>query len=159
MENTKTMQNKKTVDNTKTVDVLNRLVTINNDRIEGYKTASEETEEEVFKTLFSQFISNSQTAKQYLVSEVRKLGGKETEGTKTTGKFFRAWMEVKSAFTGNDREAILDSCENGEDKALDTYNDVIKNDVEHLNAHQRNMITVQKQKLKSDRDHIVSMKN
>jgi hypothetical protein len=29
----------------KTVEVLNTLITINNDRIEGYETASEETEE------------------------------------------------------------------------------------------------------------------
>lgn len=29
----------------KTIDVLNELITINNDRIEGYQTASNETDE------------------------------------------------------------------------------------------------------------------
>jgi len=37
----------------KTIDVVNDLIIINNDRIEGYKTASEETEEQDLKELFS----------------------------------------------------------------------------------------------------------
>lgn len=158
MENMKTMQNEKTVDNTETIEVLNRLVTINNDRIEGYETASEEAQETEFKTLFSRFISNSQNAKRDLVSEVKKLGGEEAEGTKTTGKFFRAWMDVKSALTGNDREVILGSCEQGENHALDAYNDTIKDDAGHLSTQQLNMIKEQRKLLKSDRDDVVSMK-
>ncbi len=48
----------------KAIEVLNSLITINNDRIEGYETASKETEEHDLKTLFAQFISTSRKCKQ-----------------------------------------------------------------------------------------------
>lgn len=105
----------------KTIDVLNSLITINNDRIEGYETASEGTEEHDLKTLFARFISTSQKCKRELIMEVRTLGGEVAEGTKTSGKIYRIWMDVKAALTGKDRKAILDSCEYGEDEAQDTY--------------------------------------
>ncbi len=101
----------------KQIEVLNSLITINHDRIEGYGTASKETEEHDLKTLFSDFASTSEKSNKALVSEVTKLGGKPAEGTLASGKFFRVWMDVKAALTGKDRKAILNSCEYGEDIA------------------------------------------
>ena len=43
------------MENEKTIAVLNTLITINNDRIEGYETASKETEEQDLKALFAHF--------------------------------------------------------------------------------------------------------
>lgn len=143
----------------KTVEVLNSLIIINNDRIEGYETASKETEELDLKTLFAQFIIASQKCKQELVMEVNKLGGKAAEGTMTSGKFFRMWMDVKAALTGKDRKAILSSCESGEDKALDTYDDALENDLEHLSAEQQTMIIAQKTLLKADHDHVKALRD
>lgn len=139
-----------------TIDLLNSLITINNDRIEGYETASEETDEHELKTLFSRFVSTSQKCKRELVKEVTTLGGEVAEGTKTSGKFFRAWMDVKAALTGKDRKAILNSCENGEDEAQDTYDNALEN---HLNADHQTLITAQKQLLQADRDHIKVLRN
>jgi uncharacterized protein (TIGR02284 family) len=143
----------------KTIDVLNSLITINNDRIEGYETASKETEEHDLKTLFAQFISTSQKCKQELVREVHTWGGEEAEGTKASGKFFRAWMDVKAALTGKDRKAILNSCEFGEDEALNTYDKVLKNDLEHLSEEQQTMIINQKSLLKADHDHVKALRD
>lgn len=139
--------------------MLNSLITINNDRIEGYETASEATEEQDLKTLFARFISNSQKCKQELVREVNILGGDEAEGTKTSGKFFRMWMDVKVALTGKDRKAILNSCETGEDEALETYNEVLEDDLEHLSAGQQTMVYAQKSLLKGDHDHVKSLRD
>lgn len=136
--------------NEKAIEVLNSLITINNDRIEGYKTASEATEENDLKKLFSQFISTSQKCKQELSVEVKALGGDTTEGTKASGKFFRVWMDVKAALTGKDRKAILESCEYGEDKAKEAYADVIENKLEHLTVKQKDMIIYQKSLFKND---------
>lgn len=147
------------MENKKTIEALNSLVTINNDRIEGYETATKQTKDAELKSLFSQFISNSQEAKRDLVIEVRSLGGEEAEGTKTSGKFFRAWMDVKAALTGNDRETILDSCEFGENEALNTYENTIENDLKNFSNHQREMVIEQMRMFKSDRDHVVALKN
>lgn len=143
----------------KAIDVLNSLITINNDRIEGYETASKETEEHDLKTLFAQFISTSKECKQELVREVNKLGGEEAEGTKVSGKFFRAWMDLKAALTGNDRKAILNSCEYGEEEALKTYEKALENDSEHLSADQQTMIIAQKSLLQADHHHVKALRN
>ena len=146
------------IDKDKTIEVLNSLITINNDRIEGYETALNETNDKELKILFAKYVSSSQLAKQNLIQEVQFLGGQEAEGTKISGKFFRAWMDVKAALTNNDRVAILDSCAFGENKALDTYDDIFENDVHHLNEEQLIMILSQKQSLTSDRDHVIALK-
>lgn len=143
----------------KTIEILNSLITINNDRIEGYETASKSTEELDLKSLFARFISTSQKCKQELVQEVNTLGGEEAEGTKVSGKFFRAWMSLKAALTGKDRKAILTSCEFGEDKAKETYDTALENGSNQLSPSQHDMIKVQKSLLKSDHDHIKTLRD
>lgn len=143
----------------KTIDVLNRLVEINNDRIEGYETATEETEEEELKVLFAQFARTSTKCKDELVSEIFRLGGTPTEGTKISGKFFRVWMDVKAALTGKDRKAILDSCEYGEVQAVDTYEDVMKDYLEYLTMEQQTMISTQYALIKADQFRVKSMRD
>ena len=143
----------------KTIDVLNELITINNDRIEGYKTASDETEEQELKTLFAQFISTSQKCKSELVTQVNKLGGEIAEGTKTSGKFFRVWMDVKAAITGKDRKAILNSCEMGEDVAKGTYENVLSDDFDKLTAELQTVIRQQYALIKADHDEVKFMRD
>ena len=103
------------MENEKAIDVLNTLVEINNDRIEGYETATKETNEPDLKVLFTKLAETSQDCRIELEREVELLGGTPAKGTKVSGKFFRAWMDVKAAITGKDRKAILESCEYGED--------------------------------------------
>ncbi len=143
----------------KTIEVLNTLITINNDRIEGYDTASKETEEQDLKSMFSKFIATSQKCKQELVAEVTKLGGEIAEGTMTSGKFFRVWMDVKAALTGKDRKAILNSCEYGEDVAVSTYNNALRNNLEDISAEQQRMLNLQHALIKADHDKVKSMRD
>ncbi len=136
------------------IEVLNTLIVINNDRIEGYETASAETEESDLKKLFADLQQTSQQCKGELIGEVQKLGGMHEEGTKITGKFFRVWMDVKAALTGNDRKAILNSCEYGENVAQETYDDALRNNIEELNAEQKTMLTAQQAMLKTDHETV-----
>lgn len=142
------------MENEKTIEVLNTLIVINNDRIEGYETALKETKELDLKSLFAQFASTSRKCKQELIMEVNKLGGKVAEGTMTSGKFFRVWMDVKAALTGQDRKAILNSCEFGEDAAKETYDKALENEFKNLSAEQQNMIIAQKSLIRADHTHI-----
>lgn len=147
------------MENEKTIAVLNTLITINNDRIEGYETAAKETEEQDLKTLFAQFSSTSQKCKSELITEVSNLGGTAAEGTLISGKFFRVWMDVKAALTGKDRKAILNSCEFGEDAAKDIYEKALENDLENLNAYQQIMIKKQLTLLVADCDKVKVMRD
>lgn len=77
------------MDKEKTIDALNKLLEINNDRIRGYEKAFANTEERDLKDLFSTFEQTSEKCVGELISEINKLGGEATEGTKASGKFFR----------------------------------------------------------------------
>lgn len=145
------------MDKEKTIDALNKLLEINNDRIRGYEKAFANTEERDLKDLFSTFEQTSEKCVGELISEINKLGGEATEGTKASGKFFRAWMDVKSALTGKDRKAILGSCEYGEEQADETYQEVLDDESEHLNPQQLAMVEKQHNLLKADQSTIESM--
>jgi uncharacterized protein (TIGR02284 family) len=145
--------------NEKSIAVLNTLITINNDRIEGYETASKESKESDLKSLFSKFITTSHNCKEALVKEVNNLGGEVAEGTTIAGKFFRVWMDLKVALTGKDRKAILDSCEFGEDKAIETYHKALEDGSEFLSDQHKIMISSQKASLKADHQLIKSLRD
>ena len=147
------------MEDSKTIEVLNTLITINNDRIEGYETASNETEEQDLKILFGQLSSTSQKCKQELYIEVKKLNGTPAEGTMVSGKFFRVWMDVKAALTGKDRKAILNSCEYGEDVAKSTYESALKNDSEYLSSELQKLIQAQHTLLVADHDKVKALRD
>ena len=138
------------MENKETIEVLNTLVEINNDRIEGYKTAGNETEQADLGMLFAEFENISRKCIAELANEIIKLNGEVTEGTTTQGKFFRVWMALKAAATGNDRKAILDSCEYGENAAQETYTEVLKNENKALSSELEILIFGQKAVLSSN---------
>ena len=146
------------MNNSNAIDVLNGLIEINQDRIEGYNTASEETDESDLKLLFSRFKDTSVECRQDLVSEVLLLGGKPIEGTRATGKVFRSWMEVKSAITGKDRKTILDLCEYGEDVALAAYDKALRNPKD-LTPEQTALIIDQRATIKADHDRVKALRD
>ncbi len=145
------------MENTKTIEVLNSLIEINNDRIEGYQTAAEETEHADLKVLFVQFEAVSRECNATLAKEILKLGGEVLDGTTTTGKFFRVWMDLKSVVTGHDRRAILNSCEFGEKAAQETYSDALENNNEVLSNEIKALIFGQKTILGSNLYKIESL--
>ncbi len=144
------------MDNEKSIDVLNKLIEINNDRIEGYDTASQETEESDLKALFAQFTRTSQKCRTELLHEVQKLGGTPIEGTSTSGKVYRAWMDIKAAITGKDRKAILNSCEFGEDVAVDSYQKALE---ENLSSDQQSIVRAQHLLIKADHDKVKGLRD
>ena len=143
----------------KSIEVLNTLIEINNDRIAGYATAINETEEVDLKMLFSGLKKTSETCNAQLISEVLKLGGKPAEGTKTIGKLYRVWMDIKSALTGKDRKAILNSCEFGEDIAVDTYQKALRDNLLDITAEQQIMLNTQFALIKSGHDKVKNLRD
>ena len=138
------------MENTKKIEILNSLIVINNDRIEGYKTAEAEAKETDLKMLFSDLMETSVQNRKQLVEEVILLGGTPDEETRITGKFFRAWMDIKATFTGNDRKTILDSCQYGEDIILETYQKAMVEEHFEINVDEENMLLKHFELLQSD---------
>lgn len=141
--------------NEKLVEVLNDLVQINNDRIEGYQKATEEAKDlDVdLKAIFIKMAEESIKYKTELVNEVGKLGGEPATGTTGSGKIYRVWMDVKATFTGHNRQAVLENCEFGEDAAQKAYKEALASDAE-MSADVRQLITTQQASLKTSHDII-----
>ena len=137
------------------VGVLNDLIQINNDRVVGYERAINELKDEDadLRTVFQSYATNSSRHVVELTEEVIKAGGHPTDGTTNSGKIYRAWMDVKATFTGNDRKTILASCEFGEDAAQRAYEAAIASDAE-MDADVRQLITEQQKSLKNSHDMI-----
>ncbi len=143
----------------KAINILNGLIQINSDRIEGYERASGDTEEGDLKLLFNEFSTTSRRLNDELIEEVENLDGDPIEGTTTSGKFYRIWMDVKSALTNNDRAAILNSCEYGEDWAVREYEKVLNEESEFLTTDQKQMISNQYIIIKNDHDTIKELRD
>ena len=107
-------------------ETLKDLIRINNDRVTGYSKAATQADDQDLQSLFSQL---AQQSRQF-ASELRSLVSEEdknvTDETTTAGKIYRAWMDVKATFGGDDRKAVLASCEFGEDAAQRAYKEALK---------------------------------
>ena len=103
------------------ISALNDLIRVNNDRISGYKKQTEATEDTDLLDIFATLIAQSQENIIKLNDYIHVLGGKPTDGTTLSGKFYHAWMDVKSKFSKADRLAMLDFSENSEDVAKSAY--------------------------------------
>ncbi|MCW3117500.1 MAG: hypothetical protein JWM28_1582 [Chitinophagaceae bacterium] len=136
-------------------EVLNDLVRINNDRIEGYEKAAEQTRKSDvdLHAIFLRMASESREYVNELRDEIFNIGGKIATDTTVSGKIYRAWMGVKNLFTGSDRKSILESCEYGEDAAQKAYDEALKTDAE-IDADTRQLIMRQKNALKTSHDII-----
>lgn len=147
------------MDNEKKIEVFNTLIVINNDRIEGYKTAEAEAKETDLKMLFSDIMETSVQNRKELVAEVQRLDGSPDEGTRTTGKFFRVWMDVKAAFSGNDRKVILDSCEYGENVILETYKQALTENFQDIESYEKDILNKHYDLLKLDHDKVKNLRD
>jgi len=109
--------------------------------------------------LFTRYINNSRKFKSELVAEVTRMGGEPEDGTRASGKIYRAWMEVKAAVTGKERKTVLNSCEYGEDVAKDTYKKVLEDHYTDLSDAQQKLVSTQYVQLKADHDAVRNLRD
>ncbi len=105
--------------------LIKDLIIINNDRYEGYKTAAKETNDQQLKAMFEGFSAQSNQFNSVLRGFISAEESPKGETT-TSGKVYRAWMDIRAAISSNDRKVVLSSCEFGEDVALDSYKTALK---------------------------------
>jgi len=144
---------------TETIEVLNDLIKINYDRIEGYRKAAEESKafDIELHSVFQRMADESRLNVSSLTKQVREMGGEAESGSTAMGKIYRAWMDVKATFTGSDRVAILSSCEYGEDQAQKAYKEALEE--EGLDAETSSLILSQQAILKKSHDDIKRMRD
>lgn len=141
-------------DHSKTTEVLNDLIKINNDRIAGYEKAIAELppNDSDLSTLFHDLANQSHTLKAELQQHVSTWENRVEEETTAAGKIYRGWMGVKQTFAVNDRKAILESCEYGEDAAQKAYREA--SEEEGVLPEAQALIMKQKAELLASHDRV-----
>lgn len=142
-----------------TIEVLNDLIQINNDRITGYERAIRETkaEDDDLKILYATMIAESHRNKIALATEVQALGAEVEQGTTTSGRIYRAWMDVRAIFTGNSRHTILSNCEAVEDATKRAYHSALEQ--EALPSYIRELLVRQEEALRSNHEEIRTLRD
>lgn len=104
---------------------LNDLLTKNYDAEAGYKLATEQVNSSRLKGFFSRQQEERYNFGHELKEEIKSYGESPEKGTSLKGDAHRTWMNLKSTFTSNNEEAILEEAVRGEKTAVEEYNQII----------------------------------
>lgn len=136
---------------TKTTNILNELIEVCEDGFHGYKTASTDVKTASLTSLFNELSQERHTFITELKAKVQVLGEEPQEHGSVKSTVHRAWINIKSAFTGGGEAAILAECVNGDKVAVATYE---KNLKEALPADVRTIVQSQLDKIRAAHDKV-----
>lgn len=120
------------------IDKYNDLIQIGIDGRDGYNNAAENVDDLEMEKVFREFAQQREGYVRELQRLVRLLDGEIADSGSTSATLHRAWMDVKSAFTSGDREAIINACITGEESALDEYEEALED--EEMTAEAKDVI-------------------
>ena len=110
----------------KLVNNLQGLLEKNYDAEKGFTKAMQDAKNpQLKKFLKHQAAQHAQFATE-LDKEIRNLNEKPIESGSTTGTLHRAWIDVKTAFSSDDDEAVLEECIRGEKACAEDYEDTLE---------------------------------
>ncbi|MDF2515861.1 MAG: hypothetical protein K0R59_1157 [Sphingobacterium sp.] len=142
--------------------IINDIIKINNDRIEGYHKAIELAHNHGLHELeadFRKYIEQSESFITELTPYVKLEGEEPTDSTMLSGKLFRTWMGIKATIAGNDKKSLLESCEKGEDAFKATYKKILEDDDDTLSPSVKNVLTIQLNKQLEAHDNIKMLRD
>ena len=114
-------------DHSKQISALNKLITTLYDGENGYKEAAEEVDNASLATRFRTLSQQRYDFGHEIKPFIKQLGGDIDKGGSASAAIHRAWIDLKTALSGNDEAAVLNECVRGEESAVETYQDVIMN--------------------------------
>jgi len=144
-------------DTKKTVETLNDLIETLRDGQHGYKTAAEDVEAPELAQMFNRYSEQRAEFVTELQTRVRSLGADVEETGSVAGSMHRGWINIKSALSTNEPQAVLAEAERGEDAAVDAYEKALNN--EDLDLATRDIITRQYQEVKAAHDKVKQLRD
>lgn len=118
-----------TLKNAEVVSVLNDLIDTCEDGIHGFRAAADAVKNPAAKALFASRLPRIELGERELKAEVRRLGGDPDKSGTVAGTLHRGWINLKSAVTGKNEEAIVMECVRGEEHATHVYEDALQKDL------------------------------
>ena len=116
------------MDKSHDITVLNTLIGTTLDSMKGYRESAEESENSTHKQFFNQMAEERSQVASDLQAHVRELGGDPETDSSTAGAAHRGWVNLKSAITGRDEQAIVNEVERGEDYIKEKFETAMMDD-------------------------------
>ncbi|WP_276495959.1 ferritin-like domain-containing protein [Pontibacter litorisediminis] len=126
------------------------------DGAKGYKTASEDVEDQDLKDLFRKYAVQRDSMITELQDQMHRMGHTDDESSSLEGTLHRAWIDLKSALSSKDRVRVLEECERGEDYAVKSYQEALEKD---LPSQLKQIVEQQYRDVKNAHDHIRSLRD
>ena len=136
------------------VSTLNNLIETCKDGQNGFQTAADGVARGELKTLFHSYAQQRSKFAGELQNEVRRLGGDPEKAGSVAATLHRGWINIKSAVTGKDDNAVIAECERGEDSAVRNYQDALNS---NLPENVRSIVQQQFTQVKEAHDRIRSL--
>lgn len=131
---------------------LNDLLEKNYDAEKGFKMASENAKHAGLKSYFSNKAQERYNFGHQIKTELRNFGEEPDKGGSVTGAAHRTWMEVKSWFSADNDESMLEEAIRGEKASVEEYHDVLQETT--LPASTKDILTSQKSKIEQGLSNI-----
>ncbi len=105
------------------VNNLQGLLEKNYDAQKGFTNAMQNAESGNLKHFLQQQAAQRSRFATELTNELRNMNAEPKESGSFTGDLHRAWIDIKTAVSGNEDEAVLEECIRGEKASADEYKD------------------------------------
>ncbi|WMJ73569.1 PA2169 family four-helix-bundle protein [Cytophagaceae bacterium ABcell3] len=136
------------------ISKINDLIEVCNERVQGYRTAAKDVNDQELTSLFEQYARQTEDFVKELMPYSDEINPEEI-GTRTIGDAWKIWIDLKASITKGGREAILGACITGEQAAIRAYEDNLE---ENLPMELRNIIVKQLGELRSALGNIKAKK-
>ncbi|QTD38984.1 PA2169 family four-helix-bundle protein [Polaribacter batillariae] len=107
---------------------LNELLEKNYDAEKGYLNSADNVDSSKLKIFFKNRASERSMFAKELRTEILSYGQIPEDNGSFKGTMHRNWMSLKSLFSSNDEEAILEEALRGEKASLEEYDEILKED-------------------------------
>lgn len=119
--------NTMTIERKKVVNTLNDLLTRSYDAMEGYGEAGNDVSDGTLR----QWLFDNAKSRQFFITEleaqIKAHGGEPDRGSSFLAGLHRVWIDFKSSnLTSADNSAVLEECIRGEERTLEDYDTILK---------------------------------
>lgn len=139
------------------VNQLEEILEKNRDAQKGYAKAAENAKDQNLKAYFQNKSGERGTFNQILNKELVASYDEIDNDGSFTGSLHRAWMDVKSFFTGDNDESMLEEAIRGDKAALEEYEEVLNDKL--LPSNVALVIREQLVKIRTDLNKVKSMED
>ena len=139
------------------IRTLNGLIATTIDSVDGYRTSAQDVENSRFAELFTARASERSSVAEQLRAEVKRLGGNPEDDGTILGAGHRAFVNLKSAVTSRDDQAIVNEVERGEDHIKAKYEEALKDD--NLSPQSRSLVETAFGSVKAGHDEMSNLKH